>query len=140
MEVPSESRGLRWGICGPGNTAYDFVTAIACLQKGTHVVTAVASRSSREKAEKMAQDREKFGDWIICSSLASLERGIYTQYEQLAADPEVDVRNTNENTGLMSYCISTNLRSRNLSLYHSTMYQRAAGSLRRPTSTKFRFV
>eukprot|EP00117_Sycon_ciliatum_P021868 scpid30252/ scgid19030/ Trans-1,2-dihydrobenzene-1,2-diol dehydrogenase; D-xylose 1-dehydrogenase; D-xylose-NADP dehydrogenase; Dimeric dihydrodiol dehydrogenase len=91
MEVPSESRGLRWGICGPGNTAYDFVTAIACLQKGTHVVTAVASRSSREKAEKMAQDREKFGDWIICSSLASLERGIYTQYEQLAADPQVDV-------------------------------------------------
>ena len=92
-QILPKGGALRWGICGPGNTANDFVMALSTLEQGSHIIVAVASRSNESKALDMAcRGGEKFGSWMISESMANRERGIYRSYAELAADSEVDVR------------------------------------------------
>ena len=67
---------LRWGICGSGNIAHDFVLALQSLPEDQHQVVAVASRSL-DTATKFAQEHR-------------IPRA-YGSYEALAGDTEVDV-------------------------------------------------
>jgi predicted dehydrogenase len=65
---------IRWGVVGPGAIATGFADAMAQTDGGT--IVAVASRSAERAAA--------FGDRFAIPSR-------YSDYEALAADPEVDV-------------------------------------------------
>ena len=71
---PSDAPTLRWGVMAPGGIASDFVAAVQ--RHTTQRVVAAASRSL-ERAQ------------AFCAA-HQLERA-YGSYEELAADPEVDV-------------------------------------------------
>ena len=71
-------RPLRWGICGAGNIAFDFVNALQSLPKGQHVVYAVGDMEPfKENAVKFAAEFEI--------------PNVYSSFEALADDPLVDV-------------------------------------------------
>jgi predicted dehydrogenase len=67
-------QSFNWGVIGPGNIANTFAKAIAPSKKGK--ILAVASRS-KERAAAFAKTYE-------------IEK-IYTDYEQMLADPEIDI-------------------------------------------------
>ena len=71
---PRDAPSLRWGVLAPGTIAGDFVDGLA-RHTGQRVV-AVGSRSA-DRAEAFARPR-------------GIDRA-YGSYEQLVADPEVDV-------------------------------------------------
>jgi predicted dehydrogenase len=73
--VIEESRPIRWGVLGPGQIARTFANDLALLT-GEAELAAVGSRSF-ERAERFAQE-------------LGFAR-TYGSYEELAADPEVDV-------------------------------------------------
>lgn len=66
----------RWGICGSGRIAHDFVVAVQTLPESEHRVVAIAARSL-DAAKKFAQEH--------CIPRA------YGSYEDLARDETVDV-------------------------------------------------
>lgn len=67
---------LRWGICGSGKIAHDFVIALQTLPEDQHQVVAVGARSL-DTATKFAQEHR-------------ISRA-YGSYEGLSKDAEVDV-------------------------------------------------
>ena len=67
---------LRWGICGSGKIAHDFVVALQSLPESQHQVVAVAARSL-DSATKFAREHR-------------IPRA-YGSYENLARDEGVDV-------------------------------------------------
>ena len=75
---------LRWGICGAGKIANDFVVALRTLPAAEHEVTAVAARSM-ESSKEFAKTH-------------SVKKA-FDKYEDLANDPEVSGMTT-------SMCIS----------------------------------
>lgn len=68
------SEPLRWGVLGPGRIAHTFASDLAFTKEG--VITAVASRSQ--------STADSFGDEFSV-------RNRYSSYEDLVADPDVDV-------------------------------------------------
>jgi len=75
--LPTGRPRARWGIVGPGRIARDFTAAIVTMGSTVHAVAAGALPGSTERAAEFA----KF-------------YGIphaYGSYEELAADPDVDV-------------------------------------------------
>ena len=72
------SRPLRWGICGSGNIASDFVNALQSFPKDQHVVHAVGDM------ERFKENAAKFGAEFGISI-------VYSSFEELADDPLVDV-------------------------------------------------
>jgi len=73
--VINDSRPIRWGVLGPGHIAQTFARDLALLA-GEAELTAVGSRSL-DRAQRFAEDM-------------GFARG-YGSYEELAADPGVDV-------------------------------------------------
>jgi predicted dehydrogenase len=67
-------RRFNWGVIGPGSIANTFAKAIASSKKGK--ILAVASRS-KERATDFANTYQ-------------IEK-IYTDYEQMLADPDIDI-------------------------------------------------
>ena len=66
----------RWGICGSGKIAHDFVVALQTLPESEHRVVAIAARSA-DAAERFSQEH-------------NIPRA-YGSYEDLARDEAVDV-------------------------------------------------
>ena len=67
---------LRWGICGAGRISHDFVVSLKTLPASDHQVVTVGARSL-ERAQQFAATH-------------GIPRA-YGSYEEVAADPEVDV-------------------------------------------------
>ena len=67
---------LRWGICSAGKISHDFIVALKTLPESSHQIVAVAARSL-ESATRLATTHN------IPKS--------YGSYEELAADPNIDV-------------------------------------------------
>ena len=67
---------LRWGICSAGKISHDFLVGLKTLPETSHKVVAVAARSL-DSAQSFAATH-------------SIPRS-YGSYDELAADPEVDV-------------------------------------------------
>ena len=67
---------LRWGICSAGKISNKFITGIKTLPESSHQIVAVAARSL-ESATRLATTHN------IPKS--------YGSYEELAADPNIDV-------------------------------------------------
>ena len=76
--LPREEKkmALRWGICSAGRISHDFVVGLKTLPETSHKVVAVAARSL-DSAQSFAATH-------------SIPRS-YGSYDELAADPEVDV-------------------------------------------------
>ncbi|KAG7281381.1 hypothetical protein CRUP_020793 [Coryphaenoides rupestris] len=66
----------RWGFCGAGKISHDFSVAMRTLPPGDHQIRAIAARSL-ERAQEFANKH-------------SIPRA-YGSYEELAADPDIDV-------------------------------------------------
>lgn len=71
---PQDAPPLRWGVLGPGGIASAFVTA---LQAGTQQQVVAAGSRNLERAREFAS---RFGGFAA-----------YGSYEELVADPNVDV-------------------------------------------------
>lgn len=71
-------RPLRWGICGSGNIASDFVNALQSFPKDQHVVHAVGDM------ERFKESAVKFGAEFGIPT-------VYSSFEALGDDPLVDV-------------------------------------------------
>lgn len=78
MSEDLSKRPLRWGICGSGNIAFDFVNALQSFPKDQHVVHAVGDM------ERFKENAEKFGAEFGIPT-------VYSSFEALADDPLVDV-------------------------------------------------
>lgn len=78
MSEDLSKRPLRWGICGSGNIASDFVNALQSFPKDQHVVHAVGDM------ERFKENAEKFGAEFGIPT-------VYSSFEALADDPLVDV-------------------------------------------------
>ncbi|KAL9185772.1 hypothetical protein ACHAXT_003549 [Thalassiosira profunda] len=84
-----EGAALRWGILGPGRIAHDFAATLSVMGC---TITAVAASHDDEASSALARAR-KF------AKLFSIPK-YYGSYEELAADPDVDivyVATTNQN-------------------------------------------
>jgi len=66
----------QWGIVGCGKISHDFVTALNCLEPGSHKVVGVAARDE-SKANEFAK-------------LHKVDR-VYSSYMKLAEDTEVEI-------------------------------------------------
>ena len=83
---------LRWGICSAGKISNDFVVSLRTLPESDHKVVAVGARSL-EAAKTFAATH-------------SIPRA-YGSYEEVAADPEVDVVYVGSiNTAHLSVCMT----------------------------------
>ncbi len=67
---------LRWGICSAGKISHDFIVGIKAIPGSSHQIAAVAARSL-ESAAKLATTH----------SIPTA----YGSYDELAADPNIDV-------------------------------------------------
>ncbi|HEY6900176.1 MAG TPA: Gfo/Idh/MocA family oxidoreductase [Puia sp.] len=79
-------RSTTWGIIGPGKIANKFATALTLVQNAQ--LGAVASRDL-SKAQAFAKEHAAAGAHRSASGAPEAPR-VYTSYEELAADPQID--------------------------------------------------